>query len=235
LINNPSVGLMMGDSGRGAKSASARVYETLRRRIIALELAPDTTLDRTELAEVFKVSQSPIREAILRLEQDGLVISFPQSRTIVSRIDVRRIHEEQFLRLSVESEVVRQLAQRKDSAALTKAKGLVRMQKALVGDVEQIELFRELDDAFHESLFAAVDQSGLHRHIVARSGHLTRVRLLELPKKGKMRAVLDAHQSILDAVDAGDPPTAAAAMRLHLSGTIQRLEDLKNETPELFS
>jgi DNA-binding GntR family transcriptional regulator len=176
-----------------------------------------------------------VREAILRLEQDGLVISYPQSRTIVSRIDINRIHEEQFLRLAVESAVVRKLAEAADPAALLKAKGLLRMQDAIAGDVEQIELFRELDDSFHEALFVGVDQLNLHRHIVARSGHLARVRLLDLPMKGKMRTVVDAHRAILEAIDARNDDRAAAAMREHLSGTVQRLDALKQGYPDFFS
>ncbi|HBN51408.1 MAG TPA: GntR family transcriptional regulator, partial [Thalassospira sp.] len=62
--------------------ASALVYEELRSRIISLVLPPETTLVRAELADSFKVSQSPVREAIMRLEQDGLVASYPQSRTV---------------------------------------------------------------------------------------------------------------------------------------------------------
>jgi DNA-binding GntR family transcriptional regulator len=216
-------------------TASGRVYEVLRRQILALELAPDTTLDRAELAKIFEVSQSPVREAILRLEQDGLVLSYPQSRTIVSRIDAHRIREEQFLRLSVESEVVRQLAEGDDPATILRASGLLQMQEAIVNDLNQIELFRQLDDAFHEALFAAVSQLGLHRHIVSRSGHLARVRLLELPKQGKMRSVLAGHRAILEAIAAHDGAQAAAAMRQHLSGTIQRLSEFKREYPHFFS
>ncbi len=51
--------------------ASALIYAEVRARIVSLELPPETTLSRAELAEAFNVSQSPVREAILRLEQDG--------------------------------------------------------------------------------------------------------------------------------------------------------------------
>ncbi|MBO6719492.1 MAG: GntR family transcriptional regulator [Rhizobiaceae bacterium] len=221
--------------GSGQGSASARLYVDLRDRIVRLELPPDTTLDRSELADHYGVSQSPVREAILRLEQDGLVQSFPQSRTVVTRIDVSRIHEEHFLRVAVESEVVRRLAESGSAATITKIKGLVRLQEALVNDVDQADLFKQLDEAFHEALFEGVGQLNLHRHIVARSGHMARVRTLDLPKKGKMRAVLDGHQLIVDAIGAADGLAAAAAMRKHLSGTIERLPALRDEQPDYFS
>ncbi|WP_274426436.1 GntR family transcriptional regulator [Chelativorans sp. YIM 93263] len=214
--------------------ASVRVYMGLRRRIVSLELPPGLTLDRSALAERYKVSQSPLREAIMRLEQEALVISYPQSRTVVTRIDPARVREEHFLRSSVESEVVRQLSEMDDTTATKKARGILRMQEALSEDVEQTALFRQLDDAFHEALFAGVNQVNLHRHIVSRWGHLTRVRSLDLPKQGKMRAVLEGHRAVLDAIEAGDGAAAGAAMRAHLSGTVERIADLKREHPDYF-
>ena len=206
--------------------ASALVYEEVRNQIVSLSLLPETTLVRAELAESFNVSQSPVREAILRLEQDGLVVSYPQSRTVVTKIDVARIREEHFLRVAAECEVVRQLAEAKDSPAVVKAKGIVKMQEALVGDIEQIDLFKQLDETFHAALFNGVNQSNLHLQITARSGHLARVRTLDLPRAGKMVSVLEGHKAIIDAVQSGDGALASLEMRKHLSGTMERLPQI---------
>lgn len=148
--------------------ASALVYSEVRSRIISLQLPPQTTLSRAELADQFNVSQSPVREAILRLEHDGLVVSYPQSRTEVTKIDVVRIREEHFLRIATECEVVRQLSRLQPSAAMAKAKGFIKMQEALVDDIEQAGLFRQLDEAFHAALFAGAGQSNLQAHVTAR-------------------------------------------------------------------
>jgi DNA-binding GntR family transcriptional regulator len=223
------------EPGSAHVPASARVYDDLRRKIVELELPPDTVLHRSQLAEGYNVSQSPVREAILRLEQDGLVRSKPQSRTVVTRINLARIHEEHFLRLAVECEVVRRLAETYDPATIAKAKGFLRMQAALVGDVDQADLFRQLDEAFHEALFAGVNQTNLHRHIRSKSGHLARVRTLDLPKEGKMQSVLEGHQEIVNAIITRDGNHAAATMRRHLSGTIERIADLHREFPDYFS
>lgn len=215
--------------------ASAQLYAALRDRIVRLELPPDTTLDRSELAAIYQLSQTPLREAILRLEQDGLVKSYPQSRTVVTRIDMSRIHEEHFLRLAVESEVVRRLAEKRDAAVMSKLSGLLRLQEALASDVEQAALFKQLDEAFHEALFEGVGQLNLHRHVLTRSGHMARVRSLDLPRKSKMRAVLEGHQAVVEAIAAGDGPRAAENMRRHLSGTIERLANLRSEHPDFFT
>ena len=62
---------------------AAQIFEILRAQIISLELAPGTPLARPALAESFGVSQTPVRDALLRLEQEGLVIVHPQSSTLV--------------------------------------------------------------------------------------------------------------------------------------------------------
>src|SRR5690606_18432789 len=104
-IGSFSASLLHPPAEGGHPSAASRVYAGLRSRIISLQLLPDTTLSRSEIAERYEVSQSPVREAIQRLEKEGLVISYPQSRTVVSKIDIAHARETQFLRVSVEIEV----------------------------------------------------------------------------------------------------------------------------------
>ncbi|WP_028795752.1 GntR family transcriptional regulator [Thalassobaculum salexigens] len=224
------------DAMRGGPrlTTSARVYGEIRERIIALDLPPDTILVRSELADRFTVSQSPVREAILRLEQDGLVISYPQSRTMVTRIDTARVREEHFLRTAVECEVVRRLAEARDADALKKARGFLKMQEALVEDMDQVDLFKQLDDAFHAALFASVNQSSLHQHIQARCGHLARLRTLDLPSPGKTASVLDAHRAVVDAIETGDGDLSVRTMREHLSGSLRRMPQIVEEHAELF-
>jgi DNA-binding GntR family transcriptional regulator len=214
---------------------SARLYDEIRQQIISLALPPDATISRNEIAERFNVSQSPVREAMMRLEQDGLIISYPQSRTVVTRIDVARIREEHFLRSSVECEVVRQLAEKRDPSLMVKARGFLKLQEALVGDIEQATMFRQLDEAFHNALFAAVNQTNLHGHISARCGHLARLRTLDLPREEKMESVLDGHRAILEAIETGDGDIAARVMRKHLSGSLERLPRIRADNETLFS
>ena len=130
--------------------------------------------------------------------------------------------------------MVRQLAENADPATISKAKGLLKMQKALVGDADQIELFKQLDEAFHEALFAGVGQSNLHQHITARCGNLARLRSLDLPRTGKMKSVLEGHQAVLAAIEAGDATQATEKMRKHLSGTMDRMNRIVRDNQEMF-
>jgi DNA-binding GntR family transcriptional regulator len=64
------------------------VYDALKREILSLHLAPGTVLDEAELARRFEVSRSPVREALIRLSGDRLVLSLPNRPTAVAPIDL---------------------------------------------------------------------------------------------------------------------------------------------------
>src|SRR3954464_15447671 len=98
------------------RQAAPQVFERLRGMIIELELPPGSPLSRAPLAEQFGVSSTPIRDALMRLEEEGLVEVFPQYATVVSRIDVHRAQQAHFLRQALELEIVRALALKPDQS-----------------------------------------------------------------------------------------------------------------------
>ena len=218
-----------------AGSTVQRVYDDLRKRIITIQLPPDTTLARTELTETYEVSQTPIREAMQLLKQEGLVRIYPQSRTVVTRIDVPQIYEAHFLRVALETEVCRRLALEPDPSTVMRARSIIKMQEAVADDPEQLSIFQELDELFHQTLFAGVKRGGLHQLIRERSGHLERIRRLHLPEKGKIINILAGHRAIVEAIAEGNEAAAVAAIRDHLSRTVSKVENLRAEFPHYFA
>jgi DNA-binding GntR family transcriptional regulator len=217
------------------RSVAQSIYKTLRQSVVNFDLPPDTILSRKDLASEFAVSLTPIREALQQLEQDGLVRIRPQSSTVVTRIDETQLKEAQFLRLAVESEVVRQLAETANEAVVKNAKAIVDMQAALVGDTGQMAMFTELDRSFHRTLFEGAGMKNLHAMVARQQGHLARCQRLELPKSGKMQEIVSFHRKILEAIKAGKPKKAVDAMRFHLGGTIHRLDSLRKDYPDYFT
>lgn len=221
-------------AGGMPQSAASRTLDALRHRIISMELPPDSLLSRTDLARQYDISQTPLREALQKLEAEGLVDIFPQSRTVVTRIDTTQMHEAHFLRIAVESEVLRRLAPRCDEATIARLNTVVALQEALAGNPAELPAFQELDEVFHQTLMAAVGQPGLHALLRARSGHLNRVRRLDLPNDGKIRRILQGHREIIAALQARDPEAAQAAIREHLSQTVSRVDILRAGYPHYF-
>lgn len=216
-------------------SVPVQVYAALRERIVTFALPPGVRLDRGHLAEEFGVSASPLREAIQRLEREGLVSTFRQSRTVVSHIDPAAVRREHFLRTGIECEVVNALAAAPDPVALKRIEAIVKMQHVLIGQLDQIDLFRGLDEDFHRALFVAAGHGGLFARSSEWSGQMARLRSLDLPSEGKIASVVAGHEAVLAAVRSGRRHAASDAMRAHLSGTIARLPEIMAEHGDYFT
>jgi DNA-binding GntR family transcriptional regulator len=215
------------------RQAAPQVFEWLRESILSLQLAPGTALSRAELAERFELSQTPVRDALLQLAQEGLVDIFPQHATLVSRIDIPSATQAHFLRSAIELEVVRTLALAPaDDTAVLRAKltAQVDLQAALaIADTEE---FIASDQAFHRLMYEAAGAPDLYELVRRRSGHLDRLRRLDLPSPGKAERVVREHRAIVAALAASDADAAQTAMRTHLSGTLGRIADIRARHPD---
>ena len=129
------------------RQAAPQVFERLREMIVSLKLPPGSALSRAALAAQFGVSSTPIRDALMRLEEEGLVDVFPQHATVVSRIDVRLAQQAHFLRQALELEIVKALAQEHDDALMDALSGIVALQQKFaraIGSGEPEEAQRHL-------------------------------------------------------------------------------------------
>lgn len=215
-------------------SANQRTADALRQRIISLDLPPDTVLSRTALAEEYGVSQTPLREALLKLESEGLVDIYPQSKTVVTRIDTDRMDEAHFLRLSVEVAVARQLAEQGASKAIDRLKTIIALQEALGTSADIVPVFQDMDESFHQTMLDAVGHPSLYGLIQSMSGQVNRIRRLDKPDPSKIGRILDGHRDIVDGIATGNADQAEAAIRDHLSQTISRVAMLKDQHPDYF-
>ncbi|MFG6462593.1 GntR family transcriptional regulator [Roseateles sp. DXS20W] len=213
------------------RHAAPQVVESLRAAIVSLELAPGLALDRAELAQQFGVSQTPVRDALMRLSEEGLVVIRAQYTTQVSRIDVPAAREAHYLRRSVEIEIARQLAQAPDEAVIAGLRTQLSLQ-AEFAERKDFTGFISADKEFHRQMYAAAGLPRLWAVVVKMSGHVDRLRLLHSPFTGKTASIMDGHQAILAAIEAGDADAAQQAVREHLSGTLASVEEIQQRYPE---
>lgn len=211
--------------------AAPQVLERLREAILALELVPGTVLARQALAEQFGVSQTPVREALLRLAEEGLVDVFPQHATLVSRIDLRAARQAHFLRRSIELELVRELALRRPAGLVDALRRQIALQQSLA-EARQYGDFVAADRQFHQMLYAAAGMAALVELVGRVSGHVDRLRRLHLPTAGKTASILRDHRAIVEAIAAGDAVAAQEALRAHLSGTLSAVEEIRQQFPD---
>jgi DNA-binding GntR family transcriptional regulator len=217
-----------------ARQAAPQVFERLRNAILSLELPPGSPLSRADLAAQFGVSSTPIRDALMRLEEEGLVDVFPQHATVVSRVDVGRAQQAHFLRQALELEIVRLLAENRDEALIMRLDHAIALQQqfAKSGDFES---FITGDNDFHAQIYAAAGKQELWTLVRSRSGHIDRLRRLHLPSPGKAQNIVRHHRLITRAIEAGDADAAQQHLRTHLSGTLSELERIRARHPEFLS
>ncbi|TEA76987.1 GntR family transcriptional regulator [Allopusillimonas ginsengisoli] len=217
-----------------ARHAVPQLYELLRARIVSLELEPGASLSRPQMALEFGISQTPVREALLKLAEERLVDVFPQSATRVSLIDMAYAQETHFLRRAIELELVREIALMRPPALLARLVALLAQQEAL-RDAGDFDGFTEADQAFHRSMYQATGKDALWRLVRSRSGHIDRLRRLHLPAAGKLDRIVADHRQVLDAIQAGDALGAQDSLRQHLSGTLEYAETIRKSHPGFFT
>src|ERR1700688_1131405 len=216
------------------RQAAPQVFERLRGMIISLALPPGSALSRAALAGQFGVSSTPIRDALMRLEEEGLVDVFPQYATVVSRVDVRLAQQAHFLRQAVELEIVRGLAVSHDAAVVADLNRTVALQQQFA-KARDCEKFMAADNEFHAQLYAASDKQDIWVLVKSRSGHIDRLRRLHLPSPGKAQDIVRHHKLIAKAIGAGEADEAQKHLRTHLSGTLSELAQIRARYPEYLS
>lgn len=216
-----------------SRQAAPQVFDYLRERIIALELTPGTVLSRQELQLQFGLSSTPIRDALMRLAEEELVEIFPQHATRVSPIDLKLTRQAHFLRRSIETEAVQQLAQQPDPDLIAALRRTLALQLSLA-DGGDFSAFNDADQAFHRQLYEAAAVPGLWHLVRRQSGHIDRLRRLYLPIAGRPRQIVADHTAIVDAIESGDPEHARAALRHHLSRSLTGSAEIRARYPSYF-
>jgi DNA-binding GntR family transcriptional regulator len=216
-----------------SRHASPQVFEFLKERIISLELKPGAVLSRTELQESFGLSSTPIRDALLKLQEEDLVDIFPQHATVVSPIDLAQARHAQFLRRSIELEVVRTLAMTPNIDIIRQLRELIADQRRLAR-LNDFARFSTLDQDFHKTMYEAAGVPDLWGLVRRHSGHIDRLRRLHLPVKGKAKQILDDHAAIVEAIATGRPEQAQEHLRDHLSKSLAFSSEIRARFPDYF-
>jgi DNA-binding GntR family transcriptional regulator len=191
------------------------VYEELKSAIVDLRLAPGDPLREAALAEQLGVSKTPIREALTRLEQEGLVETTSFKGAVVSgysRQDLIEIYE---LRELLENAAARAAAESMPDADRDRLRRICRESRELKTGNDAAGL-ATLISAFDDVLFDQVRNSRIRALIENLRAHLTRIGQLTAEIPGRIEASVDEHEKILEAIAARDPEQAERQMSAHI-------------------
>jgi GntR family transcriptional regulator, rspAB operon transcriptional repressor len=216
-----------------ANNTAHLVYRELRDDIVSMRRQPGQPIVEKEIALARGVSRTPVREALLRLAGEDLVEIFPQSGTFVARIPASALPEAILMRTALEQTTARLAAERADPGRVARLHDLLERQRRVEARHDR-DRFHEADEAFHAAIADAAGHPGVWRFIEQVKIQVDRYRRLTLPVPGRMRRVLAEHAAIVAAIEAHDPPAAAAAMAAHLEGLRASIGDVRDLNPDYF-
>jgi GntR family transcriptional regulator, rspAB operon transcriptional repressor len=209
-----------------------QVYRSLRERIIHGELEPGGLISEAEIARAFAISRQPVREAFIKLAEEGLVEIRPQRGTLVRKINIASVMDARFVREAVEADIVKIVTEKRDPRVISNLRQQVRTQREVAR--QNAGSFMQLDEAFHRTLATAADKAHVWTIVNNVKAQMDRLRQLSfLNSSAAGRAVMQ-HHAIVEAIARGDAQGADTAMRTHLRQILLDLPVLAQLRPNYF-
>jgi DNA-binding GntR family transcriptional regulator len=202
--------------------SSDRVADQLRRMIVSLELAPGSLIVEPQLVAQLGCSRTPLREALLRLQQENLILALPRRAMSVADISIFDLQQVYEARADLESAAARMAAERIGEEALEQARGLVDRFEALPTGASPFEI-TELDMAFHRVLVEAARNHYLADAFNCLVGPAQRLSVVSYGRGPQLPPTRAEHRVILEAIEGRDAAGAAARMAEHISNAKERI------------
>ncbi len=214
-------------------SVQDAVYQVLRDAIMSLRLEPGTVMSTQEMANKLNVSRTPVREAFIRLQKENLVDIIPQKETIVSRIDLKRVLQERFIRESLELAVIDPFLEKCGPENLAVMKRLVEKQKEAMKAGESVELINQ-DNLMHRELFVAAGQELAWDTLQSVNGHDYRFRILSVRVENIMGEAIRQHERMISCIENRDLEGARKELAHHLRKLRYEKDKLTEVFPDYF-
>lgn len=210
------------------------VYYTLRKNIIDLNIKPGELISIKDLSIQLSVSRSPVRDALIKLEKEGLITTMPQKGTMVSKIDFKRVSEERFLRECLEEKVTALFVKYHTASDINRLKINLDQQ---VEYLQQGDYRRSLDydNEFHAIFFEVAKKELCWNTIQSMSGHYRRVRLLTLNDKEIADDIIRQHKMMIEYSANKDIEKLIGVVKQHLGKIDQEEVELMRKYSELFA
>ncbi|NRT91004.1 GntR family transcriptional regulator [Clostridium beijerinckii] len=214
-------------------STSKAIYHNLREEIINLYLEPGTSISEKELSEKYNVSRTPVREALVRLAQEGLVQIYPQKGTVVSLIDLSAVEEERFLREHLERAVVKEACMEFSEENILALEMNLKFQKMYIENKDYKKLFNT-DEEFHKIIFEGCSKKRIWNSINDGSTEFQRIRVLRLTVNSSWDNIYLQHKEIFNAIKNENPELAEEFMKEHLNMVIFDKTQVRESYPNYF-
>lgn len=213
------------DFGYGSTTQAAT--DALREAILDGVLPPGTWLRETDLAVELGVSRTPIREAITRLHNEGLVARTASSGAVVASLSLEDVLAVYAVREALEATAVRLVVAAGSAALVDSLRQIQRRMERAIDKPNAGQKLAQLNILFHAQIRDATDNAYLKRFLVEVEHAVRRFQRSGYGDRDHMLSSIAEHGLIIEAIAAGDAEVAAAAAAAHMRSARQmRIQDL---------
>lgn len=197
------------------------VFENLREAILNAKLTPGQRLMEVQLAETLGVSRTPIREAIRKLELEGLVVMIPRKGAYVADMSIKDISEVLEIRGSLEGLAAYLASERMTDEDI---KNLEKISKEITKEKDIDEILKK-DVEFHEYIFKSTNNKRLHQLINSLWEQVYRFRVSYISDNESIDNIINEHKLIIEAIKNRDCELAQKYAKQHIEKAEQFMID----------
>jgi DNA-binding GntR family transcriptional regulator len=203
----------------------------LRVAIVSGEFLPGQTLHESDLTKQFGASRSPIREALVQLEQEGLVTTIPKKGSVITAIDKSQLRQALFIRSSLEATNIELLAQNISDVQIAVIKENIERQRNAILHDHYAEMYDSMDE-FH-LLLCDFNQLPRIWEIIRREKiPLDRLHALNQPHNPRMATLFNQHIEIVKALEEKDSEKCSTLIRMHADIDFEAMNLVEEKSQE---
>ena len=221
------------EAGTG-ESLQLQAYETIREGILYAKYAPGDRLQVKDLCTDLDMGRTPVRESLVRLRQEGLVQTVPQSGTYVNRISLRSVECARYVRESLERQVAIECCARIDADG-------EKLLSEIMADARdacsrhETRLFFDTDNRFHQALYQIAGRERIWGWLETLNMDLQRYRWLRvLTEELDWDAIMHQHDEIYDAITYHDVDETGFLVSNHLHLLFEESGTVTKRFPDYF-
>lgn len=201
------------------QSLKQKAYDDIKNKILNCEFMPNAFLNEDVLCNELKVSRTPVRDALSRLEQERLITIIPKKGFFVAPLSIREINMAFEMRCLLEPYIIKNYCQNISTEDLDALYANVECASKLICAPNEQDFFL-LDSAFHQIIFKQCDNVYIQQTNNMISNQNVRLRVLSgRTNKPRLESTVKEHFEIIDALSKGDCASAADAMKKHLANS----------------
>ena len=212
------------------QALSETVYYTLREAIIRNLLLPGSVMNERALAQVLRVSRTPVRDALRQLTIEGFLTGIPRQGLIVTDLNLKDIEEIYTMRAALEGAAARMSAQTISPSELVLIEDVCAQMATAVAH-NDVERFSALNRRFHEILCSTARNRRLTEQVLRLYDAVRPICLAVFADRARAHKSLQEHEALVAAIGRRDPDEAERLAREHMTQSMliqMRLHQLKH-------